>query len=491
MKKATLSKTSYIKSVQCQKQLFLYKNHYHLKDPLSFEKRAIFSRGNKVGLFAQKLFPGGKDATPKNPKDQKKWIENTNKFIDLGINVIYEAAFIYNDVFAAIDILVKKDDNWYAYEVKSSARITPVYISDAALQYYVISNHGIKLADISIIYINTSYVKSNVINLKKIFHVTSVLKHAEKQKKKIESNISAARSTLNQNTIPEISIGTHCFDPYQCDFKGLCWKNITSNSVFEIAGLSKSEHFKLYNAGIKSPHELPEDLKLNKLATVHVKSNVTGKAHIDSKKIKKFLSGISYPIYYIDFESFMPAIPLFNNSSPFQALPFQFSIHYKENKDSELKHADFLAESGVDPREKFLVNFLKFTQNPGTILAYDISGERNSLESLIKLFPEYASEIRQRIKRLKDLNTPFSELMYYHYAMKGSNSLKTVLNSLFNRDFYEGIEIKNGNMASVAYESLHSEADIFEIATRRDNLLEYCKMDTFGMVKIFDWLESL
>ncbi len=491
MSKALLSKTTYLKSLQCQKHLYLYKNHYPLQDPLSYEKKAIFARGHNVGNFARKLFPGGIDASPKKISDQAAWVNKTAELISQGIEVIYEAAFIFNDVFVAIDMLVKRENEWYGYEVKSSVKVSPTYVTDAALQHYVISNQEIALKDISIVYVNSNYSREQALEPDKIFHIVSVLQQAMGFKEEIEIKIQSAKNTLAQKQIPDINIGTHCFEPYQCDFKGFCWKKTENDSVFEIAGLSKKEQFELYDAGIKMDSELPETYELKKLPALYLESKTKNQAIIDTDKIKQYLQKIEYPLYFIDFEAIMPAIPIYKGTSPFEFIPFQYSIHYKENINAEPLHFEFLAETGIDPRKSFITEFLKNTKEAGTLLAYDVSGEKKMLNSVARVLPEFEKEIRERVSRLKDLNTPFKELMYYHHSMKGALSIKSVLNSIFPELYYSDLKIKNGNMASVMFESLQTETDIFTIAETRDNLLSYCKMDTLAMVKIFDWMEKL
>jgi hypothetical protein len=491
MIKAQLSKTTYLKSLQCQKHLYLYKNYYSLQDPLTEEKKALFSRGINVGLFARNLFPNGKDATPKKISDQLTWVKNTKTLIEENQQVIYEAAFIHNNVFVAVDMLVKKDQYWYAYEVKSSAKISPVYLTDAALQYHVITQQNIAIKDISIVYVNNDYIRDKQLQVNKLFHITSVLESALSMQTDIAHNIEKANETLNQNSIPDIAVGSHCFEPYTCDFKGYCWKNMPKDSIFEVAGLSKKEQFEFFEAGIQTQTQLNDALAGKKLPELYLKSKSSNDAVIDIEKIRIYLKDISYPIYFTDFEAFMPAIPLYEGTSPFEFIPFQFSIHAKTEKNAPLQHFEFLAEAGQDPRKNFIVNFLKYTEKPGCILAYDISGEKKILLALAKNFPEFEPPLKERISRLKDLNIPFKEFMVYHHQMKNANSLKAVLHTLFPDLSYEDLKIKNGNMASIKFESLQKESDIFNILQTRDELLEYCKTDTLAMTKIFEWLEAI
>lgn len=190
----------------------------------------------------------------------------------------------------------------------------------------------------------------------------------------------------------------------------------------------------------------------------------------------------------MDFETFMPAVPLFNNSRPYQQIPFQYSLHYKKKSGSEPVHYEFLAEANRDPRQKFLIKLLNDTKDNGTILVYNKSFEITRLKEMAKDFPEFAYEIEERISRIVDLMFPFQKKYYYKPEMKGSYSIKKVLPALIPELKYDDLEIKEGSTASSAFESLYYESDLFKIEEIRTNLLNYCKMDTLAMVEILNHL---
>ena len=149
--KAILSKSTFLKGLQCDKQLYLYKHHYNWQDKISEMQQSVFDRGHKVGALAQTLFPNGVDATPSSPRAYAKAIEHTKELIDNGVKVIYEAALIYNEVLIYADILVRNVSKWKVYEVKSSTSISETNINDISVQYYVMNNAGLEIKDISII----------------------------------------------------------------------------------------------------------------------------------------------------------------------------------------------------------------------------------------------------------------------------------------------------------------------------------------------------
>lgn len=490
MEKHILSKSTFLRGLQCAKSLYLYKNHIQLRDASSPEQKAIFSRGNNVGVLAQRLFPGGIDATPPKRSDNLAAVEKTQQLINSGAEIIYEAAFQHNQVLAILDILVKKEGQWYAYEVKSSTKISHTYILDASLQYWVISSSGIPLADISLVTINNQYIRRGELKLNELFNITSVKKEALLNQPLVDEKINLSKAVVAEPRMPDKEIGEHCFSPYGCDFMSTCWKNVPKNSVFEITGLQKAQQFDLYNSGFKTIAEIPEINALDKNANIHIQSFKTGETKINIPAIKTFLEKAVYPLYFMDFESFMPAVPIYNNTKPYQHIPFQYSLHYKKDKDAPLEHFYFLAEHGTDPRKSFLESLLKHTEINGTVLVYDALMERNILNGLKKDFPEYAAEIDLRLKRFLDLMIPFQERSFYHPAMKNSYSIKNLLHALVPDLSYTDLKISSGSIAMIAFEHLQTETDMFKILEIRDELLEYCKLDTLSMVKIFEILEK-
>lgn len=490
MDKHILSKSTFLRGLQCSKSLYLYKNFIQLRDIPSTEQQAIFNRGNHVGLFAQKLFPGGLDATPAKRSDNLAAVPRTTELINSGAEIIYEAAFQHEQVLAILDILVKKDGLWYAYEVKSSTKISHTYLLDASLQYWVITNSGLVLEDISLITINNQYVRRGELDPKSLFNIRSVKKEVLANQEMVNEKVITSKLVAASAQMPEVNIGEHCFSPYNCDFMGLCWKNVPANSVFEISGIQKADQFALYDAGFKTIPQIPEENLLDKNANMHITAVKSGDPVINKEAIAKFLSKVSYPVYFMDFETFMPALPVYEGTRPYQHIPFQYSLHYKKDKGSPSVHFEFLAEQGLDPRKAFLENILRDTAEPGTILVFDALMEKNVLNGLKKDFPEFSAEVDERLSRFVDLMIPFQEKSFYHPAMKNSYSIKNVLPALAPELSYTDLKISSGSIAMIAFEKLQKETDMFRILEVREQLLEYCKMDTLAMVKVFEVLEN-
>lgn len=460
-------------------------------DELSEMQKAIFKRGTNVGELAQKLFPGGEVAAYGDPPDYEKALKKTKELMSNGVKVIYEAAFMYNEVLSIADIVVREKDNWKIYEVKSSTSISETYLNDAALQYYVISTLGIEVNDFSIIYINNQYVRKGDLDLEELFKTESVLELVLPMQESVKENVKRFKKILLKKQIPDIDIGEHCYNPYICGFYNYCRKHIPEDSIFDFSGMHLAKKYELYRDGIIRFEDIPEDYPLNKNNRVQLEVYNSGEILINKDAIKNFLSDLNYPLYFMDFETFQPAVPLFDDSKPYQQIPFQYSLFFKKDKKSEPKHFEFLAEPGEDPRAKFIENLLKVTKGKGDVLVYNKTFEVTRLKEIARDFPKHSVEIEKLVARIKDLMVPFQKKYYYTPEMKGSYSIKAVLPALVPELSYDELEINEGGLASIAYESLQSETDLMFIADIKKKLLEYCKLDTLAMVRILEKLEHL
>lgn len=485
-----LSKSTFIRSLQCEKSLFLYKYHYDLRDEAPPARQAIFNRGIDIGKIARQLFPGGVDASPPKYNEFQKAVDKTAELLKQGVKIIYEAAFFFNDIYAAIDILVNEDGKWKAYEVKSSTSVSDTYIMDAALQYFVITGCGIDLQDISIVTLNNQYVRQGPVEIQKLFNKQSVLNEVLKNQSKIKKGIHKAFEVMEHKEIPEVKIGEHCSTPYTCDFVGHCWKNIPKPSVFDLSGMHLFKKFQYYHSGkVRLEDFQPEEL--TEVQRVQVRGILENTIQRNVPEIKKFIKKANYPLTFMDFETIMPAVPLWNNSRPYQQIPFQFSIHYKETPSSDPKHYQFLAEAGLDPRKYFLEELIKIASGPGTIIVYNSTFELTRMRELAQLFPRYEPVVLEMATRTLDLMEPFRKLYYYVPEMNGSHSIKQVLPALVPELSYKNLSISDGQMATNSFEALQTETDILKIIAIREHLLEYCKLDTLAMVRIMEKLEEV
>lgn len=484
-----ISKSMYVRGLQCLKKLYLYKFNPELRE-VNKSTQAVFDTGHKVGVLAQKLFPGGVDCGLEVTKDAQKSLQLTSEAIQAGKKIIYEAAFQYNGMFAIADIMVKVRDKWNVYEVKSSTEIQDYQLDDVSLQYYVINGAGINIKDFSITYINNKYVKNGDINISELFTSESVLKDILSMQNEIEPNFKVFQTALKSKRTLDIDIGPHCSDPFDCDFCNHCWKHIPEYSVFSLSNM-RGKDFKLYKQGIIKVKDIPDSFPLSSTQQIDVQCYIKNKPYINKAEISNFMKQLEYPLYFLDFETIQSAIPIWDNSKPYQMIPFQYSLHYKESKDSNPKHFEFLGEGNKDPRVPLIEKLLKDTKSKGSVLVYNMTFEKTRLLEIARDFPQYSSKIEKLISRMIDLLVPFRSRHYYKPQMKSSASLKSVFPAINPKFSYSNLEIQEGGTASLEYLRMLYSKDDKEIQQIRKNLLEYCKQDTYALIVLINELESI
>ena len=487
-----LSKSTFMKGCQCPKALWLYKHKPELKTEVSEQQQAIFDQGTSVGKLAEQLFPDGVDARPENTFAYQQSVVDTQKYILEGHKVIYEAAFQYDQVLAALDILVCNRGKWKAYEVKSSTSVSDAILQDAALQYYVITQSGLPLVDFSIVYINNEYVREGDLDVQKLFVIESVLEKILELQPMIAAKIPELKRVAMLVKEPKRDIGPHCSDPYGCDFMEHCWQHIPEDSVFDLRGHgSGSKAFELYEQGILLLNDIPDDFKLNISQQIQVSAHKSKQPVINRDALGEFLDQLEYPLYFMDFETFQSAVPEYDGTRPYQQIPFQFSVHRLDTLGAELVHFEWLGESGSDSRKDFIENLLDVMGKTGSVVTYNSSFEKVRLSEMAIQFPQNAKKIEALQERIIDLMNPFRSKHYYLPIMKGSYSIKQVLPALVPELSYNDLEIGNGGLASSSYYQMQFEKDIVVFEKTREALLRYCELDTLAMVEILNKINQI
>jgi hypothetical protein len=483
----SLSKTTYCDGVQCEKLLWLLKNKPDVMDII--DNTALIDNGNTIHEAARDLF--GEHTLIKYNKNLNNMIKETEEALSKD-GVICEASFNYNNNFCSVDILIKNGNDIEIYEVKGSTKLKDVFITDLSYQVYVLSNLGYNVKKASVVTVNGDYVRNGDIELDKLFTINDVTSDVLRMQDEVERNITRINDFLENGKENDIDLDNHCFKPYKCPFFTYCSRDLPKDNVFELRGLYNKDKVLLYKKGIYTYEDLLKS-KVNKKVKqqiLHELNNLDDE--IDYDKIEEFLDTLSYPLYFLDFETFQSPIPLFNGTKPYEQVPFQYSLHYLEN--DELFHKEYLAEAGVDPRRELAERLVRDIPMDVCTLAYNMSFEKTVIKNLARMYPDLSLHLMNIHDNIKDLMIPFKNRYYYNRDMHGSYSIKHVLPALFpyNEDLnYENLDlIHNGSEAMTSYADLVKKS-IDEQKYIRERLLRYCELDTYAMVKIYEVLIGL
>jgi hypothetical protein len=483
-----LSKTKYLNGLQCKKLLWhIYNEPEAIPDP-DEATQAIFEQGHLVGDYAKKLFPKGIEVD--HTGSFEDGLKSTRELI-LKRVPIFEAALAYKNCYARADIIepVGKD-KWDLIEVKSSTELKDVNYSDIGFQYYVYTGAGLKIDKCYLMCIDNTYVRKGEIDPKKLLKKIDVTDEIKKTySKAIENNVAEMLKAITAEAFMEIGTGTHCNDPYDCPLIDKCWSFLPERNVF-LLYRNKKLPLALIKDGILELVKIPDDHELNEKNQIQVYCEKTGKPHINQDKINDFLGTIHYPAYYMDFETFASAIPVFDDSRPYQQIPFQFSVHVVREKGTRPEHYSFLADGPNDPRPEFMARLKQIMGTKGSIIAYNASFEIGRLKECALVLPKYKKWVESIEKRILDLLQPFRAFAYYHPKQNGSCSIKKVLPVLTGKS-YDDMEIGDGGTASAEYFRVTFTEDNKDRNNVRQFLEEYCGLDTMGMVDIVEQLYIL
>lgn len=481
---STISKSKYMNGLQCSRLLWFVVNSPEELPEIEEDKQFIFDQGHEVGDYAKKFFPKGIEV----PHD-RNFIEATKQFVSQG-DTIFEGAFSCKGTFAKVDILkpVNKDE-WDIIEAKSSTQIKDEHIEDVAFQRFVVEGAGLKVRQCHQIYVNNEYVRDGDIDPRGFLSEEDITDQVAEKLGHVKDNIIKMQKVIALEKPPAMTIGPQCSTPYDCPLSEKCWSFLPEHNVTELYYFGQKK-YEMLNKDILSIKDLPSEVKLSDKQRIQIAAIKSGEPFIDKESIKRFLKGLEYPVYCLDFETLGVAVPPFDKARPYQKIPFQFSIHVIQKKDSDVESHSFLA----DGRKNFaaeLIKALKVIGSTGTVLAYNMSFEKQVLKALAELSPKDAHWLESISDRLRDLIEPFRAFSYYHPDQHGSCSLKAVLPALTGKSYKE-MEIGEGGMASLKYYLTHfRDAAKEEKEKVRNALLKYCKLDTEGMVDILRRLEEI
>jgi len=283
---------------------------------------------------------------------------------------------------------------------------------------------------------------------------------------------------------PDVPIGLQCSNPYDCPLIDMCWSFLPADNPLSLYRVNKTKAFGLVHSGVLDIRDIPSSFTLTRAQQIQRTALLTGQPQVDTARVEEFLRNVVYPLYFMDFETFATAVPMFDSSKPFTQIPFQYSIHFLESPTAVPENEGYLAEGTTDPRPEFMRRLRASLGDQGSIVVYNQAFERSRLLECAGFFPEYADWVNTILPRIVDLMTPFQSFQYYHPAQHGSASIKAVLPALTGKG-YEDMEIAEGGTASREFMRVtYGDVSEDERAGVRKALIEYCGRDTEAMVEL-------
>lgn len=487
------SKSDYTRGLQCPKMLWMRKHMPEAADE-SVCNSAVIEQGHEVGNLAKGYF--GPYIEVENDFDFAAMAKRTRALIAAAQveaataarpKTICEATFITDDnLLCMADLItVNSDGSLSMIEVKSSTKVKPYHLDDAAFQAHVIEECGFTVSNVSIMHVDSGYVRNGELNLKSFMKLEDVSDEVDGRIAGIAEEVSSLRKAEISKTEPDTTIGKHCNSPHPCPFQGWCWRNMPEKSVFDLAGVGRTRGWAWWEKGIRTYEQAAAAMKPNGLREAQASQSSLARPEL----LRDFLAMLSWPLYHLDFETFQTAVPKWDGCKPYQQITSQFSLHVQQGPGATPEHFEFLAEEGRDPRRSVAEALVAAIPADACTLAYNMSFERGRIKELAEAFPDLSGHLMAIRDGMRDLMVPFQKGWLYRPEMGSSYSIKAVLPAFFPDDpelDYHALDgVHNGSEASAAFLALEGMAPE-ERARTRESLLRYCELDTYAMVKVLD-----
>jgi len=486
-----IGKSKFVAGCQCLKRLYLQVHEPELAAEPDDASEAVIEQGREVGLLARQMFPGGVEVRSEGGLDQA--IRATREIIgNRDVPAIFEGTFEHNGVLVRVDILDRRrDERWRLIEVKSTTEVKDHHLEDVAIQHRVVTRSGVDLAASCLAHVSRDYVyEGGPIDTSRFFRIRNLNRQVERLQAELTVQLRSEFRVLAMPEAPNIPAGRQCSNPFTCEFFDHCNPPIPEDHILRLPRIHGSTVAKLVELGVQSIQDIPENYPLTERLQRVCASVQMGEPWY-SAEIGKELSELKYPLYFADFETVNPALPRFVGMRPYDHIPFQWSVHAQRQPGATPEHLEFLATDTNDPRSAFVSALCSALGDRGSIVVYSQQFESQRLLDLAAWLPEFSSRITKIQRRLWDL-LPVIRNHVYHPAFAGSYSLKSVLPALVPEMTYEGMEVADGQAAGLAWESLvRGGLSDHERRTVRTGLLNYCRQDTLGMVKIVASLGSI
>lgn len=484
-----ISKSDYVLGIKCPNALWFKK---YRKDLEQEKNQAVLDNGTAVGELACDRFSGGVRITAKPWEDAA--IKQTKSAISDNAPFIYEATLSTDaGEYCAVDILRNNNDGtWDIIEVKSTTAPHDYHYIDASFQRYVFTKCGIKIRNCFIMTLNPEYVRHGDLDLEQLFalhDVTDDLQDIET----VQHEIERIRTVLDG---PELGVAiskTKCSKNtfYECPYKNHCWHNVPQYSVFDaFKGVVADKVYSEYGADLSN---VPVDIRANQSHPGDIEAFLKNTDVINKDVLRDFTNGLRWPLYFLDYESIMSAVPMFDNSRPYQQICFQFSLHVQREPGAELEHYEYLHnESGTDPRPGLIKKLIETIGDTGSVIVYNQIFEQGRNTEMAQDFPEYAEQLMAINERMLDLLIPFRARGLYRPCQNGSASIKQTLPAFVPEMSYENLGIHNGDEASKNFmDFMTGKQTPEQTKEMMANLHEYCGQDTMAMVRLLEVIQNI
>lgn len=490
-----LSKSEYIMFLKHPAWLWLKKHDKSKLPEPDANLQAIFDSGKEFEQYAEKRFSDGVQVGFESYKEYLSMPKRTKQVLDSGAKVIFQGRFGEESITCICDVIERTEEGEFnLYEIKSSTKAKPEHYFDLAFQTVVLESVGLKVNNIAVVHVNNQYTKNGEIDPIELSAVTDITSKVRDKIEGTKESIKRALDVINLPELPDPSprwVKLGALGEWMEIYKAL-GKKVDKYSIYNLIAPGTKNLGALEDLGIEYIKDIPDDFKLTTKQQAQVVATKKNEQMIDKKSVKKFLDALTYPIYFLDYETAMGTIPIYDGTKPYQQIPFQYSLHVVEKEGGEPKHLEYLHRDSDNPIPNLLKRLKEDIGPVGSVVVWYKSFEMKRNEEMAEMFPEYAEFLEGVNDRVVDLMEPFSNGLFVNKDFLGSASIKAVLPVLVPELSYKELDIQEGASAQRLWmESVLKGNNDIDKKKLFSDLVEYCKLDTLAMVKIWSVLNKI
>ena len=334
----------------------------------------------------------------------------------------------------------------------------------------------------SLAHIDSSWVYPGGGNYAGLLVEEDLTEETRQQVGAVQQWIDAAQAIVARPDAPTVKTGRQCDIPYACGFYDHC-ASLEPTVEMPVYWLPRARGA-WAERGMVDLRDVPLK-ELNETQRLVRDCTISGETHFDAEGAQSDLAGLPFPAYFLDFETIQFAVPIWAGTRPYQQIPFQYSLHRLDDQ-GRIEHREFLDLSGQDPSRAFAERLIADCGDSGPVFVYNQAFEKTRMAELAERFPDLKPGLEAILARVVDLY-PIARNRYYHPSQRGSWSIKSVLPAVVPELSYETLDgVQNGGDAQEAFlESISPQTPIERRETLQRQLLTYCALDTYAMVRLW------
>ncbi len=496
-----ISKSRFLEYRACPKDAWFRFYMPELEEfKVSISEQGRMDQGNIAEEYAKKLkvFSGFVEIKTRGFDSQKE----IDLLMSQKVSAIYQPTFIADGFIIRCDMLVwnVKNEKWDLYEIKATNSIKNDdnprdHISDLSFQTIVLERAGVDIGQKFIVHLNNEYIREGDIDIENLFLIDNSTEQVSEKKEITAQQMESAKKYLNQKEEPKDGCVCHLYGRSRhCATFKKSHPEIPEYSIHDLIriGSSPSKLVQLVKNEIYNLHEIENTSDFSVTQQNQIHTHKTNKEIIDIKEISNILDSYAYPLYFFDYETYAPAVPIYSGYGTWQRIPIQFSIHIIDKKGGPLRHVEYLHQENSDPSEVVAKKLNEYIEPQGTVLAWNVSFEKNVTKEIGDRLHKYKDILNRICSQMKDLSDVFSKQYYVHKDFKGRFAIEAVMNVLLPQMTYENLPYTGEDVGYVWWQDIVNKGSEAEERAKKIHLIiEYCKQDTFVMVEIFRILNEI